>query len=83
MFLRTRAPIRGFAGASAIACVVRRLERAAINAPIKSAHQFRHGLATQMPVASYRDNFRLLLKFAHQRVHTPPARLSLEAVDAR
>ena len=49
VFLRTRAPIRGFAGASAIACVVRHaLERAAIQAPTKGAHQFRHGLATQM-----------------------------------
>ena len=49
VFLRTHAPIRGFAGASAIGCVVRHaLERAAINAPTKGAHQFRHGLATQM-----------------------------------
>ena len=49
VFLRTRAPIRGFVGASAIACVVRHaLERAAINAPTKGAHQFRHGLATEM-----------------------------------
>jgi len=33
-------------------------------------------------IASYRDTFRLLLKFAHERLHTPPARLSFEAVDA-
>jgi site-specific recombinase XerD len=33
-------------------------------------------------VASYRDTFRLLLKFAHERLSTPPARLSFEAVDA-
>jgi site-specific recombinase XerD len=33
-------------------------------------------------IASYRDTFRLFLKFAHARLHTPPARLSLEAVDA-
>jgi hypothetical protein len=33
-------------------------------------------------IASYRDTFRLLLKFAHARLHTPPARLSVEAVDA-
>jgi site-specific recombinase XerD len=33
-------------------------------------------------IASYRDTFRLLLKFAHARLHTPPARLSFEAVDA-
>ena len=33
-------------------------------------------------MASYRHTFRLLLKFAHERLHTPPARLSFEAVDA-
>lgn len=33
-------------------------------------------------IASYRDTFRLLLKYAHARLHTPPARLSVEAVDA-
>jgi site-specific recombinase XerD len=33
-------------------------------------------------IASYRDTFRLLLKFAHERLHTPPARLRFEAVDA-
>ncbi len=49
VFLRTHAPIRGFAGASAIACVVRHaIDRAAIKAPTKGAHQFRHGLATEM-----------------------------------
>lgn len=34
-------------------------------------------------IASYRDTFRLFLTFAHARLHTPPARLSFEAVDAR
>jgi site-specific recombinase XerD len=49
VFLRARAPIHGFAGPSAIACVVRdALERAGVSAPTKGAHQFRHGLATQM-----------------------------------
>ena len=38
--------------------------------------------ASSHTIASYRDTFRLLLKFAHQRLHTPPARLSFEAVDA-
>ena len=33
-------------------------------------------------MASDRETFRLLLKFAHQRLHTPPARLSFEAGDA-
>jgi integrase len=49
VFLRMRAPIRGFAGASAIDNVVgRAIEHAAIQAPTKGAHQFRHALATQM-----------------------------------
>jgi site-specific recombinase XerD len=49
VFLRARAPIRGFRGPSAIACVVRdALARAGVSAPTKGAHQFRHGLATQM-----------------------------------
>lgn len=33
-------------------------------------------------IISYRDTFRLLLKFAQQRLHTPPARLTFKAVDA-
>jgi integrase/recombinase XerD len=49
VFLRARAPIRGFRGPSAIASVVRdALVRAGVSAPTKGAHQFRHGLATQM-----------------------------------
>jgi site-specific recombinase XerD len=47
VFLRARAPIRGFAGPSAIACVVRDAssEGGSVRRP---RHQFRHGLATQM-----------------------------------
>jgi integrase/recombinase XerD len=49
VFLRGRAPIRGFLGQSAIGSLVRHsLKRAGINAPTKGAHQFRHALATQM-----------------------------------
>jgi integrase/recombinase XerD len=49
VFLRARAPLRGLAGASTIDSLIRHaLERAAIDAPTKGAHQFRHGLATQM-----------------------------------
>jgi site-specific recombinase XerD len=33
-------------------------------------------------IASYRDTFRLFLKFAHARLHTSPAQLGFEAVDA-
>ncbi len=38
--------------------------------------------ASPHTIASYRDTFRLLLKFAHERLHTPPARLTFEAVGA-
>ena len=33
-------------------------------------------------ISSYRDTFRLFLTFAHQRLHTPPARLTFAALDA-
>ena len=49
VFLRAKAPVRGFMGACGIGSIVRHsLERAGINAPTKGAHQFRHGLATEM-----------------------------------
>lgn len=49
VFLRAKAPIRGFQGASSIGSIVRHsLKRAEINAPTYGAHQFRHGLATEM-----------------------------------
>lgn len=49
VFLRARAPIAGFRGPSAVASLVRHaVVRAGISAPTKGAHQFRHGLATQM-----------------------------------
>ncbi|GAB7549710.1 site-specific integrase [Cupriavidus sp. 8B] len=49
VFLRARAPIAGFRGQSGIGSLVRHsLQRAGIDAPTMGAHQFRHGLATQM-----------------------------------
>jgi integrase/recombinase XerD len=49
VFLRAKAPIRGFQGASGISSLVRHsIARAGINAPTFGAHQFRHGLATEM-----------------------------------
>src|SRR5260370_37770267 len=38
--------------------------------------------ASPHTISSYRDTFRLLLKFAQERLHTPPALLTLEAIDA-
>jgi site-specific recombinase XerD len=49
VFLRARAPVCGFRGASGISSLVRHaLLRAGIQAPTYGAHQFRHGLATEM-----------------------------------
>jgi integrase/recombinase XerD len=49
VFLRARAPISGFHGASGLSSIVRhRLEHAGITAPTYGTHQFRHGLATEM-----------------------------------
>ena len=49
VFLRARAPVRGFLTQCAVGTVVRHaLLRAGIEAPTTGAHQFRHGLATQM-----------------------------------
>lgn len=49
VFLRAKAPVRGFQCSSSIASVVRHaLQRARIDAPTYGAHQFRHGLATEM-----------------------------------
>jgi len=49
IFLRAKAPVRGFQGPSGIGSMVRHsLKRAGINAPSYGAHQFRHGLATEM-----------------------------------
>lgn len=49
VFLRAKAPIRGFQGPSGIGSIVRRaLQRTGIHAPTCGAHQFRHGLATEM-----------------------------------
>jgi len=49
VFLRAKAPIRGFVSQCAIGSIVRHaLQRAGIDAPTYGAHQFRHGLATEM-----------------------------------
>ncbi len=49
VFLRARAPVRGFLTQCAVGTIVRHaLLRAGIEAPTTGAHQFRHGLATEM-----------------------------------
>jgi len=49
VFLRVKAPVGGFQGACGVGSIVRHhLLRAGIEAPTHGAHQFRHGLATEM-----------------------------------
>jgi integrase/recombinase XerD len=49
VFLRAKAPVRGFRSASGVGSIVRHsLKRAGVDAPTCGAHQFRHGLATEM-----------------------------------
>jgi len=38
--------------------------------------------ASPHTISSYRDTFRLFLTFTHQRLHTPPSRLTFAAIDA-
>lgn len=49
VFLRAKAPIRGFLGVGGVGSIVlHSLKRAGIDAPTRGAHQFRHGLACEM-----------------------------------
>lgn len=49
VFIRMKAPLQGFAGPSAIGCIVRRaLRRARLNPELKGAHLLRHSLATNL-----------------------------------
>lgn len=49
LFLRSKAPFRGFRDSTVIAGIVRyAIERAGVQSPTHGAHQFRHALATQM-----------------------------------
>lgn len=49
VFLRAKAPIRGFRSAGGVGSIVRHaLQRAGMQAPTYGAHQFRHGLATEL-----------------------------------
>jgi site-specific recombinase XerD len=49
VFLRSKAPIRGFLTTGGIGTIVRHaILRTGIDAPTRGAHQFRHGLASEM-----------------------------------
>ena len=49
VFLRAKAPIRGFRNANGVGSIVRHaLQRAGMKAPTFGTHQFRHGFATDL-----------------------------------
>jgi len=49
VFVRRKAPLRGFARSASVSTIVRRaLVRAGLNPPVKGAHLLRHSLATGM-----------------------------------
>ncbi|MCY4559428.1 MAG: site-specific integrase [Chloroflexi bacterium] len=49
VFLRSKAPIRGFRGGSTVVCIVDSIvKQTGVNTPTRGTHQFRHGLATEM-----------------------------------
>jgi site-specific recombinase XerD len=49
VFLRAKAPVRGFRGSCGVGSIVRHaIQRADVDAPSTGTHQFRHGLATEM-----------------------------------
>ena len=49
VFVRTRAPYRGFKDSTTVSTIVRRtVEKSGLNTPSKGAHLFRHSLATGM-----------------------------------
>lgn len=82
LFLRTRAPITGFRGHGAIGTIVRHsIVRAGIASPTKGAHQFRHGLATEMlRCGASLSEIGELLRHRHPRTTTIYAKVHLDAL---
>ena len=82
VFVRMRAPHRGFASSVAICCIVRRaLDRAGLNPALKGAHLLRHSLATQMlrQGASLAE-IGQLLRHRSQQTTTIYAKVDLDAL---
>lgn len=82
VFLRDRAPIRGFLSQCAIGSIVRHaLQRAGIQAPTMGAHQFRHALATQMlRHGSSLTEIGALLRHRHPQTTTIYAKVDLKTL---
>jgi len=82
VFLRAKAPLRGFQGASGVGSVVRHsLKRAKVNAPTYGAHQFRHGLATEMlRQGASLGEIGELLRHRHPQTTTIYAKVDINAL---
>ncbi len=82
LFLRAKAPLRGFQGASGVGSVVRHsLKRAKVNAPTYGAHQFRHGLATEMlRQGASLGEIGELLRHRHPQTTTIYAKVDIDAL---
>ena len=84
VFIRMKAPRRGFANSEAISTIVARtLKRAGIDSPHTGAHLFRHTLATQMlrQGAALAD-IALLLRHRSLNTTTLYAKVNLTALRA-
>lgn len=84
VFIRMRAPLRGFANSEAISTIVARsLEKAGIDSPHRGAHLFRHSLATQMLAqGSSLSDIALLLRHRSLNTTTLYAKVDLTALSA-
>ena len=82
VFLRAKAPLCGFQGASGVGSVVRHsLKRAKVNAPTCGAHQFRHGLATEMlRQGASLGEIGELLRHRHPQTTTIYAKVDINAL---
>jgi integrase/recombinase XerD len=82
LFLRAKAPLGGFKGASGVGSVVRHsLKRAKVDAPTCGAHQFRHGLATDMlRQGASLGEIGELLRHRHPQTTTIYAKVDIDAL---
>jgi site-specific recombinase XerD len=82
VFLRAKAPIRGFWGVGGIdSIILHSLERAGIDAPTRGAHQFRHGLACEMlRHGASLSEIGQLLGHSHPQTTTIYAKVDLQAL---
>jgi len=84
VFIRMRAPLRGFANSEAISTIVARaLKKAGIDSPHTGAHLFRHTLATQMlRQGAALSDIALILR--HSSINTTAiyAKVDLTALEA-